>query len=83
MMVEHNGFGRVMISMERTKGMGNTPNKSVNQEAEPSRDMDRQISGLLQAMYGSVESEPIPERFLDLLEKLDAAEKAHKNHQSI
>jgi Anti-sigma factor NepR len=62
--------------------MGNNSDKNGVQHAEGGRDMDRQISGLLQAMYGSVESEPIPERFLDLLEKLDAAEKAQKSNQS-
>ncbi len=34
------------------------------------------ISRMLRSMYGSIESEGIPDRFLDLLEKLDAAEKA-------
>ncbi len=34
------------------------------------------ISRMLRTMYGSIESEGIPDRFLDLLEKLDAAEKA-------
>ncbi len=39
-------------------------------------DMEKQISGLLQSMYGAVQDEGIPERFLDLLEKLDRAERA-------
>ena len=40
-----------------------------------SPDFDRQVSGLLQSMYGAVESEGIPAKFLDLLEKLDHAER--------
>lgn len=42
-------------------------------------DFDRQVSGLLQLMYGAVESEGIPEKFLDLLEKLDQAERAQSS----
>ena len=32
------------------------------------------IGAKLRALYGAVQDEPIPERFLDLLEKLDAVE---------
>lgn len=37
-------------------------------------DPESQISRKLRALYDSVQEETIPERFLDLLEKLDAAE---------
>ncbi len=48
----------------------------INQGTSPPRqDFDRQISGLLRSMYGAVENEGIPERLLDLLEKLDQAER--------
>lgn len=51
----------------------NTPPN--NQTSGAAQDFDRQVSGLLQSMYGAVESEGIPEKFLDLLEKLDQAER--------
>lgn len=38
-------------------------------------DPKSQISRKLRALYDSVQEETIPDRFLDLLEKLDAAEK--------
>ena len=38
-----------------------------------------EIARKLREYYGSVEKEPIPDRFLDLLEKLDEAEKADKS----
>ncbi len=37
-------------------------------------DPNHAISKKLQALYSSVQDEGIPDRFLDLLEKLDAAE---------
>ncbi len=49
------------------------PSNPISGDAQ---DFDRQVSGLLQSMYGAVESEGIPEKFLDLLEKLDQAERA-------
>ena len=45
------------------------PNNSDSQASD-------HISRMLRSMYGAIESEGIPDRFLDLLEKLDAAEKA-------
>ena len=35
------------------------------------------IGAKLRAYYGTVQEEPIPEKFLDLLEKLDQAEQKH------
>ena len=37
-------------------------------------EIEQQVSRLLRSFYGSLEQEPIPERFLDLLERLDDAE---------
>ncbi len=37
------------------------------------------ISRRLKALYSSIEQEEIPDRFLDLLEKLDAAEEAARS----
>jgi hypothetical protein len=56
--------------------MSKNPTPVDHQAAAPGQDFDRQVSGLLQSMYGAVESEGIPEKFLDLLEKLDRAERA-------
>ena len=40
------------------------------------------ISQKLKAYYSSVEEEGIPDKFLDLLEKLDAAERAAKSEET-
>lgn len=37
-------------------------------------DPNNQIASKLKALYSAVEQEPIPDMFLDLLEKLDKAE---------
>ena len=37
------------------------------------------IGAKLRALYGAVQEEPIPEKFLDLLEKLDAVEQGNGN----
>lgn len=42
---------------------------------------EARISRELRALYESVQEEGIPDRFLDLLEKLDQAEKAHAARQ--
>ena len=36
------------------------------------------IGAKLRAFYGAVQDQPIPDKFLDLLEKLDAVERASK-----
>ncbi|WP_162252623.1 MULTISPECIES: NepR family anti-sigma factor [Rhizobium/Agrobacterium group] len=41
-------------------------------------DPNGQIASKLKALYSSVEQEPIPDTFLDLLEKLDQAERLGK-----
>lgn len=42
----------------------------------PSHEAHARISQKLKALYNSVQDEAIPDRFLDLLERLDAADKA-------
>lgn len=37
------------------------------------------IGARLRALYGAVQDEGVPDQLLDLLEKLDNAEQAHKN----
>ncbi|WP_426229432.1 NepR family anti-sigma factor [Pararhizobium sp. DWP3-4] len=43
-----------------------------------SSDPNAQIASKLKALYNAVEQEPIPDLFLDLLEKLDQAEQLGK-----
>lgn len=59
--------------------MGKRPVTNGKRDMGKNRELERQISGLLQSMYGAVEREPVPERFLELLEKLDAAERAQNS----
>jgi hypothetical protein len=40
-----------------------------------------QIASKLRALYSAVEQEPIPDMFLDLLEKLDKAEQVGKTRR--
>ncbi|MBP1861956.1 hypothetical protein J2Z75_005485 [Rhizobium herbae] len=42
-------------------------------------DPNNQIASKLKALYSAVEREPIPDMFLDLLEKLDKAEQIGKS----
>lgn len=44
-----------------------------------SKDPNAQIAAKLKALYIAVEAEPIPDTFLDLLEKLDQAERLGKS----
>jgi Anti-sigma factor NepR len=60
------------MSNDSGKGHDKPIEKIEPSNAQPSD----HISRMLRSLYGSVESEGIPDRFLDLLEKLDAAEKA-------
>lgn len=50
--------------------------KSVGPPGQKTDDVNAHISSKLHQLYDSVREEEIPDRFLDLLEKLDAAEKA-------
>ncbi|EJF91625.1 NepR family anti-sigma factor [Bartonella tamiae] len=40
-----------------------------------------EIASKLKQFYTAIQEEEIPDRFLDLLEKLDRAEKAHHNNE--
>jgi len=44
-------------------------------------DPNNQIASKLRALYSAVEQEPIPDLFLDLLEKLDKAEQTGKSRR--
>ena len=48
--------------------------KAGQRDGAVSNEIEQQVSRLLRTFYSMVEQEPIPERFLDLLERLDAAE---------
>ncbi|WP_193172654.1 NepR family anti-sigma factor [Nisaea nitritireducens] len=57
----------------------NPPQKttgSARPSAQKTDDVNAQISSKLHQLYETVREEEIPDRFLDLLEKLDEAEKA-------
>lgn len=41
------------------------------------------IGARLRALYGAVQDEGVPEHLLDLLEKLDTAEQAHKARNAV
>lgn len=56
---------------QRRAGMGS---RSGTRTADP----NAQIASKLKALYSAVEQEPIPDTFLDLLEKLDQAERLGK-----
>ncbi|WP_411035653.1 NepR family anti-sigma factor [Shinella sp. BYT-45] len=47
---------------------------SASQSSKRSDDPNAQIAMKLRAFYHSVQEETLPQRFLDLLEKLDAVE---------
>lgn len=57
-----------------------TPQGAHNQHAR--NDPNWIISQKLKAYYASVEEEGIPDKFLDLLEKLDATERAAKGEDT-
>lgn len=44
-------------------------------------DPNNQIASKLRALYSAVEREPIPDLFLDLLERLDKAEQTGKSRR--
>ncbi|WP_172751210.1 NepR family anti-sigma factor [Ensifer sp. LCM 4579] len=44
-----------------------------------SRDPHAPIASKLKALYEAVEEEPVPQHFLDLLRRLDEAERTHSH----
>ncbi|MBD8556578.1 hypothetical protein IFT84_18880 [Rhizobium sp. CFBP 8762] len=52
-----------------------TGTQRADANASSADDTNAQIASKLRALYLSVQEEAIPDRFLDLLEKLDAAER--------
>lgn len=55
------------------------PNNNINASEDTGDDeSNRQLNAKLRSYYDSIANEPIPDHFLDLLEKLDDAEKASK-----
>lgn len=54
------------------------PARSGSTKGKKMDDPNAQISEKLREFYKSVQEEPIPDRFLDLLEKLDQAEENAK-----
>jgi Anti-sigma factor NepR len=63
-----------LIAMNDDSGEGQ--DKPMGNNKPTGHQPSDHISRMLRSMYGTIESEGIPDRFLDLLEKLDAAEKA-------
>jgi hypothetical protein len=68
------GAKRTMANIpenQRRAGMG-------SRAGVGSSDPNAQIASKLKALYSAIEQEPIPDTFLDLLEKLDQAEQLGK-----
>jgi len=68
------GAKRTMTNIpqnQRRAGMGSRAGVGTS-------DPNAQIASKLKALYNAVEQEPIPDTFLDLLEKLDQAEQLGK-----
>jgi hypothetical protein len=61
----------MLMKEDRTSGrVRGLPRRRGDEGLGPNSD----IGAKLRALYGAVQEEPIPERILDLLEKLDQAE---------
>lgn len=50
--------------------------RKIDDDLKSASPVNEEISRQLKALYQEVESEAIPDRFLDLLEQLDQAEKS-------
>lgn len=78
----HDAFRIGQTSSRLTKLMSDNktpdPGKSGSTRGKIMQDPNAQISEKLREFYQSVQEEPIPDRFLDLLEKLDEAEEKAK-----
>lgn len=60
-----------MNDSSRGGGARDTFNRRLEKD-----DTDNQIASKLKALYQAVENEPVPQHFIDLLRRLDEAEKA-------
>lgn len=60
---------------EQTKTTGTVPATGDGESSLTSLDPNASISRKLRDYYGALQEERIPDRFLDLLERLDAAER--------
>ena len=68
--------GRELLNTEAVRSMSNNPEKELRGRSPAAvSGANVQIAAKLKAMYSAVEKEPIPDVFLDLLEKLDAVER--------
>ena len=60
--------------------MNNADKQSIRRMSmKGSEDPNAQIARKLRSFYLSVQEESVPQRFVDLLEKLDAAEQQHSS----
>ena len=57
--------------------------KPVRRGREGGLDPNGEIGSKLRALYSSLQEEPIPERFLDLLDKLDESERRSQSGVSV
>jgi len=69
-----------VIGRDNVKVMSDKPRRSAaagerHRGFESPIDANSEIGSKLKALYSSIQEEPIPEKFLDLLEKLDATER--------
>ncbi|MGH9916051.1 NepR family anti-sigma factor [Phyllobacterium sp. OV277] len=62
--------------MNANKSLSDVPDKGRVRRRDV-RNAESEIGLKLRALYASVQEEEIPVRFLDLLEKLDEAERNH------
>lgn len=55
--------------------IGTGPKRNASGKSDP----HGEIAGKLKSLYDTVENEPVPDMFLDLLNKLDEAERKAKS----
>lgn len=68
-----------MMSKMKANSAGSS---AQNSEETVALDPNGQISRKLRELYDTVQDESIPDRFLDLLEKLDEAEQAARSPEA-
>lgn len=64
--------------MKEEKPKMNEMSSSAGRRSRDSLGPNSDIGAKLRAYYGAVQDQPIPDKFLDLLEKLDQVERASK-----